>query len=215
MASGVDRSYTLHEDQERMLSHLAHELRQPLSGIESIAYYLDMVLAAESPEIQMQCERLRRMVQHAHWLIEDAALAMRLPGAELGPVCLKDHMVRIGTEMALHEERNLEICVTDPLARAHMPPHLAHCLCQHLLSFFRGVAQAKDPIRVDIENEEGFVRLDIQAEVAAELDDLLRTIDPPAPGSGVRRLVTYCSGRLRATADGQTLGLTIHFPTVE
>ncbi|MGC4056358.1 MAG: hypothetical protein QM757_46770 [Paludibaculum sp.] len=215
MASGVDRSVTLHEDQERMLQHLAHELRQPLSGIESIAYYLDMVLAAESPEIQVQCERLRRMVQHAHWLIEDAALAMRLPGMELAPVCLREHLVRIGTEMALHEERNLEICVTEPLTRALMPPQLANCFCQHLLSFFRGVAQAKDPIRVNLENEPGFLRFDIQAEVYAEPDDLLRALDPMPPGSGVRRFVNYCSGQLRAKAEGQTLMLAVYFPAVD
>ncbi|QOY86931.1 HAMP domain-containing histidine kinase [Paludibaculum fermentans] len=215
MASGVDRSLTVHEDQEQMLRHLAHELRQPLSGIESIAYYLDMVLAAESPQIQLQCERLRRMVQHAHWLIEDAALALRLQGTELAPVCLQDHLIRIGTEMALHEERNLEICLAEPLTRALMPAELTHAFCQHLLAFFRGVAQARDPIRVNIENEAGFVRLDIQAEVEAELDDLLRAIDPPPPGSGVRRIVTYCSGQLQAMAEGQMLALSVHFPSVE
>ncbi|MGJ5820830.1 hypothetical protein [Paludibaculum fermentans] len=215
MASGVDRPYTVQEDQERMLRHLAHELRQPLSGIESIAYYLDMVLAAESPEIQLQCERLRRMVQHAHWLIEDAALALRLQGAELGPVSLQDHLIRIGTEMALHEERNLEICVAEPLTRALMPVQLTGAFCQHLLVFFRGVAQARDPIRVNVENEGAFVRLDIQAEVQAELDDLLRAIDPPSPGSGVRRFVKYCSGEMQAMAEGQTLSLSVHFPSIE
>ncbi len=215
MASGVDRSLTVHEDQEQMLRHLAHELRQPLSGIESIAYYLDMVLAAESPEIQLQCERLRRMVQHAHWLIEDAALTLRMQGADLAPVALQDHLIRIGTEMALHEDRNLEICLAEPLTRALLPPELAHALCQHLLAFFRGVAQARDPIRVNIENEAGFVRLDIQAEVAGEVDDLLRAIDPPSPGSGVRRFVKYCSGQLEAVAEGQLLALSVYFPAVE
>ncbi|WP_321476381.1 hypothetical protein [uncultured Paludibaculum sp.] len=215
MASGIDRSYLVQADQELLLRHLAHELRQPLSGIESIAYYLDMVLAEESPEIQTQCERLRRMVQHAHWLIEDAALALRLNAAELVPVALHDHFISIGTELALHEERNIEICLSDSLTRALLPAQLAQPLCHHLIAFFRGVAQARDPIRINLENETSFVRLDIQSEVRAEMEDLLRAIDPPAPGSGVRRFVTHCSGRLQARGEGQSLALSIHFPAVE
>lgn len=215
MASGVDRSPIVRADQELWLRHLAHELRQPLSGIESIAYYLDMVLSAESPEIQQQCERLRRMVQHAHWLIEDASLALRLETVELGPVSLRDHLVLIGTELALHEERNIEICVAEPLTRAILPVQMGLHFCQHLVSFFRDVAQATDPIRVNLENEASFVRLDIQAEVLAEVDDLLRAIDPPSPGSGVRRLVSRCSGQMQALAEGQTLALSVFFPSVE
>lgn len=215
MASGVDRPLTVQADQQELLRHLAHELRQPLSGIESIAYYLDMVLAAESTEIQTQCSRLRRMVQHAHWLIEDAALALRLEGAGTQPVCLEDPWLRIGTEWALHEERNLEICVAEPLRQALLPELLARPFCHHVLTFFRGVAQARDPIRISLVNEGSFVRLDIRAEVRGEMDDLLRTIDPPPPGSGVRRFVTHCSGLLQAQADEATLTLTVHFPAVE
>lgn len=95
-----------------------------------------MVLAAESPQIQLQCERLRRMVQHAHWLIEDAALALRLQGTELAPVCLQDHLIRIGTEMALHEERNLEICSGGALTRALMPAELTHAFASTCLPSF-------------------------------------------------------------------------------
>lgn len=215
MASGAGRSLVVSSDQQGLLRHLAHELRQPLSGIESIAYYFDMVLASESPELQTQCDRLRRMVQFAHWLIEDASLALRLDGAELHAVLLSDPLMRIGTEMALHEERNLELFLDGSTRSALLPGPLARAFCQHVLSFFRGVAQALDPIRVTLRDEGPSVVLEIEAEVRGEIEDLLRALDAPAPGSGVRRFVTHCAGRMQARADGDTLSLTIGFPATQ
>ncbi len=55
------------------IGELAHELRQPLSAIESLAYYLE--LTAESDHIRCQLQRIRLMVDRANQILAQASLA--------------------------------------------------------------------------------------------------------------------------------------------
>jgi signal transduction histidine kinase len=55
------------------IGELAHELRQPLSTIESLAYYLE--LTSESDHIRRQLERIRLMVDRANQILSQASLA--------------------------------------------------------------------------------------------------------------------------------------------
>jgi len=212
MQPSVDTNVTVPPELERLFRHLSHELRQPLSGIESIAYYLDMVLGDCEPEIQQQCERLRRMVQQAHWILEDAALAMRLNDTAVRPVAFASIFTRLGADLALHEERILEIRSPDQLPDALVPGAAAARCCDHLLNFFRGVALARDPIRVTLSCEGSAVLLAIEAQVLADANDLLRLLDPPQHGSGVRRFVEACGGAFNCSAASGSLRVSMTFP---
>ena len=55
------------------IGELAHELRQPLSTIESLAYYLE--LTSESDHIRRQLERIRLMVDRANQILAQASVA--------------------------------------------------------------------------------------------------------------------------------------------
>jgi nitrogen-specific signal transduction histidine kinase len=55
------------------IGELAHELRQPLSTIESLAYYLE--LTTENDHIRRQLERIRLMVDRANQILAQASLA--------------------------------------------------------------------------------------------------------------------------------------------
>lgn len=202
-------------DQERLMRHLAHELRQPLSGIESIAYYLEMVLGGAEPEIQQQCDRLRRMVQQAHWLLEDSSLAMRAAGASLGGAPLGEYLTRLGAECALHEERTLEMSVGVNVRAAWVPAAAAYQFCDHLIAFFLGPAQAPDPILVTLKEEGGRVVLEVSAEPGADVEDLQHALEPPAPGGGVRRFLESCGGRMEVSGEGGSLRVRCEFLVAE
>ena len=47
---------------------LAHELRQPLSTIESIAYYLTLILP-EDQKVREQLDRIQHLVEQSNWMI--------------------------------------------------------------------------------------------------------------------------------------------------
>jgi hypothetical protein len=52
---------------------LAHELRQPLSTIESIAYYLTLILP-EDEKVREQLERIQMLVEQSNWMLNSAQL---------------------------------------------------------------------------------------------------------------------------------------------
>jgi len=198
--------------QARLIKRLAHDLRQPLSSIECIGYYLDMVLGDQQPEVQRQCATLRRMVQQAHWLLEDASLAVSVQSAACGSVSLSKTLTHLAAELALHEERSLELRMdSDVVATA--PISETTSFCGHVLTFFRNVAQAEDPIRV-IASMGGDVHLEFSAEVSADTDDLSRMMDPPQ-GGGLRGFVEAAHGQMAARVNGQRLTLSFWLPTGE
>lgn len=61
------------------LRELVHELRQPLSSIEAIAYYLEMTLPAEEVEARQYMWRLQQLVEQANAVLEQNLGALRKP----------------------------------------------------------------------------------------------------------------------------------------
>src|ERR1700688_3906318 len=51
------------------LQPIAHELRQPLSAIESIAYYLSLALPRDSRPARKQARRLQHLVEQSNWIL--------------------------------------------------------------------------------------------------------------------------------------------------
>ena len=67
---------------DEVLGTLAHELRQPLSNIEAIAYYLSMILPPGDNKIQPQLARIRELVEQSNLIISDALGLASAPAAE-------------------------------------------------------------------------------------------------------------------------------------
>jgi hypothetical protein len=65
---------------EDLLNEVAHELRQPLSTMEAIAYYLELALPQADPRVLEQVNRLRQLVAQSGWILNDA-LALARPVA--------------------------------------------------------------------------------------------------------------------------------------
>ncbi len=55
-----------------VLETIAHELRQPLSAIESIAYYLSLVLPRDGGPAREQAARLQQLVEQSNWILTSA-----------------------------------------------------------------------------------------------------------------------------------------------
>src|SRR5439155_19065987 len=52
-----------------LLRDIAHELRQPLSTIESVAYYLTLIVPPEDEKVQEQLARLQQLVEQSNWIL--------------------------------------------------------------------------------------------------------------------------------------------------
>jgi hypothetical protein len=64
---------------DERLRELVHELRQPLSSIEAIAYYLEMTLPAAQVQARMHMTHLQRLVEEANAILERRADMVRKP----------------------------------------------------------------------------------------------------------------------------------------
>jgi len=76
--------------QHPVLSSLAHDLRQPLSNIEAIAYHLSMILPQNDQKVQAHLARIRELIQETDDILsgsvreaaQDTALTQSTPPAE-------------------------------------------------------------------------------------------------------------------------------------
>ncbi|NWF84974.1 MAG: HAMP domain-containing histidine kinase [Bryobacteraceae bacterium] len=196
---------------DRILQHLSHELRQPLSSIESIAYYLEMVLANAGEEVLDRCAELRRLVEESSWLLDNASLSMRVGEAEVASVPAAGILERLAAQMALREERNIELVVEPGVPEVMAPSSVAAQFFDHLLKFFRCVAQCADPLRVTLRREHGSVRLAIQANVGPQPGEFRKTLDPPPCGNGVRRFMEAAGGSLSFEQGEESLKAVLLF----
>ncbi|MDP9091325.1 MAG: hypothetical protein M3O26_21640 [Pseudomonadota bacterium] len=62
---------------EERLRDLVHELRQPLSSIEAIAYYLEMTLPAGQCQARHYMSQLQHLVEETNAILERSVAAPR------------------------------------------------------------------------------------------------------------------------------------------
>jgi len=67
---------------EVLVRDLIHDLRQPLSSIEAIAYYLEMTLPPEQIEARLYMRRLQQLVDQTSSVLGHAAagICKEVPG---------------------------------------------------------------------------------------------------------------------------------------
>lgn len=72
----LDAPVTCDSPEER-LRDLVHDLRQPLSSIEAIAYYLEMTLPAGQCEARQYMSQLQRLVADTNGILERSVNSKR------------------------------------------------------------------------------------------------------------------------------------------
>ena len=72
-----------------LMRTLAHELRQPLSTIESIAYYLTLILPQDEKTTE-QLGRIQMLVEQSNWMLTSAQLLTDPIQIERRPVDLRE-----------------------------------------------------------------------------------------------------------------------------
>lgn len=189
-----------------VVRHLAHELRQPLSTIESIAYYLDIVLPRDDRRPRKQVEKLQQVVQQANWILSDAVhfLQASAPAPQLLDL---NEILAAGIRDASHPAQtwlHVEFCERSAIVRID-PEQAAH-LARNVLFFFRQLAKPDPRVNLRCGLSDGQVVLEISADageyVPSDLNSMLEPFSPHLPaGSGlalasVRRIVEVHGGTI-------------------
>ena len=56
---------------EDMLADFAHELRQPLSVLEALTSYLDLIITTKDPRVDEQLQRMHSEIGHADQILRE------------------------------------------------------------------------------------------------------------------------------------------------
>ena len=137
------------QSNESLLNNLAHELRQPLSTIESIAYYLELALPHGDPRVLAQLTRLRHLVEQSGWILNDALSLSQPRFVNAEAVDLDEILSEFVLEQAQQDSHWPHFDLELSGAPVWMDFQQARELVQGICRFFRSVAKAGSEIRVD------------------------------------------------------------------
>jgi signal transduction histidine kinase len=206
-----------------VVRHMAHELRQPLSTIESIAYYLDIVMPQTDAKARRQVEKLQQVVQQAGWIISDAVHFLQASPPSPQLIDLGEIVSDAVNESLAADAKTVRLQLLTTRALANMDPEQARHLLRNLLFFFRQITRPNPLVRIEAGLHEGGARILFETgEVDLKESDVAAMFEPfschvPA-GSGlalasVRSIVDAHGGRLAMDCpDGGPLRLEIQFP---
>jgi signal transduction histidine kinase len=132
---------------------VTHELRQPLSSIESIAYYLTLVLPKGDDRAHEQLHRIQELIEQSHWILTiGVRLAACRESCEREPSDVAvDLEEAITLALSAHSSRptrsvNLELAGGLPPVR--LDPDQAKGLVESLLMLFRQIATEAYPVTI-------------------------------------------------------------------
>ncbi len=96
---------------EEILADFAHQLRQPLSALEALTSYLDLIAAPGDLRVREQLLRMHSEIVHVDQILQDGLRALRGYLAAQGPA--------FGTEPSLASEEVVAE-MSRPLTKAAM-----------------------------------------------------------------------------------------------
>ena len=147
------------------LQTIAHELRQPLSAIESIAYYLSLALPRDSRPARKQARRLQQLVEQSNWILTSALqLADDTPFAPQ-PLNLEELIIQTVNARRAEGEPRVQLELAGGLPLVSLDPGRGRILFENLLTLFRQLASDLYPIRVTTAAEERGVSLGIACAI--------------------------------------------------
>src|SRR5262249_20282299 len=131
---------------DELLRTVAHEIRQPLCAIASIAYYLAMISPPDA-STQEQLTQIQQLVDKANWIL---ANGLRLGDSAAGTTSAVD-LNELITE-ALPARPPLEappiLDLRDPSALAHLDSAQAGALFGNLIALISGLATPAYPATI-------------------------------------------------------------------
>jgi signal transduction histidine kinase len=182
------------------MSTIAHEARQPLSTIESIAYYLALVLPRGDQKVHEQLDRIQRLVEQTDWILTSAQqLADPVPGSRES-VDVEELIARaVATRFPSGDPPTMELC--DALPRVDAAPALAGALIDNLLMLFRTVATKAHPVTLRTSARQSGVAIEMETSAPGYRQEASLCPGAALSLESARRMVEAHGGSLELVVD--------------
>ena len=130
--------------QENVLRAIAHEIRQPLSAIESISYYLSLVVPDDDTHRE-QLKRIRQLVEQSNWILSNGLSLTDPRPAAPETADLHELLAQALSSRPLLTDPPFKCDLASALPFAHLDPAYGRALIENLLGLFRQLATDTHP----------------------------------------------------------------------
>jgi signal transduction histidine kinase len=127
-------------DPATVVRQLGQELRHPLSTIESIAHYLDMVLPRTEARARRQLTKLQEEVHHVQWILADAAHFLQGAPANAHLLDLTEVVARSLSEWSPADGAGLSFTLQPDLPLVQLDLEQIQHLLRNIVALFRRVS---------------------------------------------------------------------------
>ena len=128
------------------LQMIAHELRQPLGAIESIAYYLGLVLPPGDDRAREQVARLQQLVEQSNWILTcGLQMADQTPLAP-EPLDLEQLIRQVVSARTSQGDPQPRLELSGDLPLMLLDPGRGRALIENLLALVHQVASESHPV---------------------------------------------------------------------
>ncbi|MBZ2180968.1 MAG: sensor histidine kinase [Acidobacteriota bacterium] len=210
------------ENAAEIVGQLAHELRQPLSAMEAIVYYLQLTVVDDA-RTRAQIEKLRQLIEQSGSILSDAVHYLQAAPARPEPHDLHEALAESAGRLATLDQNLLAFDLADPFPLLNFDLIQMQHLLGAALRFCLRASRRAHPVEVvtRVQSTRAVLRF---ATTAPHLDllspdDLFTPFeDHPAAVAGlglasVRRIAEAHGGDCRLlTEPGHRLALRIELP---
>lgn len=140
---------------------IAHELRQPLSTIGSVAYYLSLILPPGDEKIHEQLTRLQQLVEQSSWILANGQQLTEVLRFQPEPVDIEELITESIAARSAAGGAPAQLSLAGNLPPVHADPGLARALFENLLILFRLVSSTEFPTCLRTAPAEGGAAIEI------------------------------------------------------
>lgn len=180
--------------QENVLRAVAHEIRQPLGAIESIAYYLSMVLPEGDGKHREQLTRIQQLVEQSNWIMSNGLGLADGRAAAPETLDLEELITHAIAARPVSLDPPVECDFEPGLPQVRLDPGFGKALVENLLGLFRHLATETHPAIVRTRAAAAGVELEISTGAPG-----YRSLASLPPGSA---LSFDCASRIAALHGG-------------
>lgn len=212
-----------HSETVAVVRHLSHELRQPLSTIETSAYYLKLILGNENPRVDKQLDRIDQMVHQMNNILSDVVYYLQSATPRPQWVDLTEMIDDAMLASSVQQAVEVDWTDTSDVPLVYLDPAHAQHMMRVLFETLRQVARTGEPILVSIYRlgEMATLELSCMAEpkILERAGDLFEPFTPHLPAgcglalASVKRIAEAHQGTASIATSQDTLKIEIQLPT--
>jgi signal transduction histidine kinase len=206
-----------------VVRHLGQELRRPLSTIESITHYLNMVLPRTEAKARRQLGKLQEEVHHMQWILADAVHFLQAAPLKTHLADLTEVVARDLSEWSPADGAGLSFTLQPDLPLVHLDLEQMQHLLRNIVMFMRRVSAPGPSVHLETYGSGEHVILKIMStslEYSAEdIEPLFEPFGARFPeGTGLalasaRRIAEAHGAGIQTESDPpHSLTLLISFP---